>query len=440
VLEDHSSITLYETDGDAPYSYRACLLAGENDAVVVGIKRCPAFEDYCRHTLGLGEFDILSAPPWKHGQSLSIRCARDPHFVMRAGEKAQRFGGLNVVPYMGTGGAWHLAGCIARASGVTVTVAAPPPRLTQRVNDKIWFSRCVKEVLGYRAQPQTFAAYGLAAVLTEVSLLAQHNADVAVKLPSSASSSGNVVIKTAELRQLAVRDQKQRLDSVLKATGWRGDYPLLVSTWESPLLASPSVQLWVPDPDDGDVAVEGIFDQALTGPRLEFCGATPTCLPRTMQERLVNEAAALGLLFQRLGYFGRCSFDSIVVGRRETNAEVHWVECNGRWGGTSIPMTLANRLVDDWVKVPLAICERRDDRAPTWPFDVFLREVEAHLFRKDGLSVGAVILSPSRIESGAGYEVLVFGRDSDDLHARVRSLSEIFRARSASPGQVVVHP
>jgi hypothetical protein len=298
----------------------------------------------------------------------------------------------------------------------------------------------VKEVLGYRAQPQTFAAYGLAAVLTEVSLLAQHNADVAVKLPSSASSSGNVVIKTAELRQLAVRDQKQRLDSVLKATGWRGDYPLLVSTWESPLLASPSVQLWVPDPDDGDVAVEGIFDQALTGPRLEFCGATPTSLPRTMQERLVNEAAALGLLFQRLGYFGRCSFDSIVVGSRETNAEVHWVECNGRWGGTSIPMTLANRLVDDWVKVPLAICERRDDRAPTWPFDVFLREMEAHLFRKDGLSVGAVMLSPSRIESGAGYEVLVFGKDSDDLHARVRSLSEIFRARSASLGQVVVNP
>ena len=61
-------------------------------------------------------------------------------------------------------------------------------------------------------------------------------------------------------------------------TGWRGDYPLLVSTWDSPVFASPSVQIWVPRADRGDVVVEGIFDQALAGPRFEFCGATPNGL------------------------------------------------------------------------------------------------------------------------------------------------------------------
>lgn len=432
VLEDHSGITLYETVGDTSYSYRACMLAGDDDVVVVGIKRCPAFEDYCRHTLGFGDFDIVSPPPEVNGRTLSIRCAQDPSFVQRIAERAWRSGGLNVVPYMGTGGTWHLAGCIASASGAPITVAAPPPRLTRRVNDKVWFSRCVREALGSRAQPRTFAAYGLATVLREVSLLARRDAAVAVKLPSSASSSGNLILDTSAFSRLSLPGQRQELETLLTATGWRGDFPLLVSTWESPVLASPSVQLWIPGANEGEVVVEGIFDQILAAPKFEFCGATPTRLARTLQERLVNEAAALGFLFQRLGYFGRCSLDSILVKSSESGARINWVECNGRWGGTSIPMTVGNRLVEDWARVPLAICERTDDRAPRWPFEVFCRDMEALLFRRDGPPVGAVVLTPSRIESGAGYEFLVFGRDPEDLRTRVRAIAEIFATRSAS--------
>jgi hypothetical protein len=432
VLEDHSWITLFETVGDTSYSYRACTLAGDDDAVVVGIERCPAFEDYCRHTLGLGDFEIVSPQTDKKRKALSLRCARDPGFVRRIAEKAHRSGGLNVVPYMGTGGAWYLAGCIARASGVRVTVAAPPPRLTRRVNDKLWFSRCVREAFGYRAQPQTFAAYGLAAALKEISLLARRSAAVAVKLPSSASSSGNVILNTGELGDLSLYSQKRKLNTALRMTGWRGDYPLLVSTWESPILASPSLQLWIPRPDEGEAVVEGIFDQALAARSFEFCGATPTRLARNLQQSMVNEAAALGFLFQRLGYFGRCSLDSIIVGDSESMAQIHWVECNGRWGGTSIPMTLANRLVGDWARVPLAVVERSEDRAPRWPFDAFCRDMEMHLFRQGGPPAGAVVLTPSRIEAGTGYELLVLGKDPDDLQARTRAVAQVFAARSGS--------
>jgi hypothetical protein len=429
VLEDHSWITLYETFGDVSYSYRACMLADDRDVVVVGIKRCPAFEDYCRRILGFGDFEIVS-PPNNNGRSLSIRCARDPAFVRRIAEKAQRFGGLNVVPYMGTGGVWHLAGCIAQASNVRITVAAPPPELTRRVNDKIWFSRCVKEALGDRAKPRTFVAYGLAAVLKEVSLLARRHATVAVKLPSSASSSGNVIFDPNKLGELSLRGQREELYALLKATGWRGDYPLLVSTWESPVLASPSAQLWIPRLDEGEVVVEGVFDQLLAGPRFEFCGAEPTRISETLRQRLVDEAAALGFLFQRLGYFGRCSLDAILVGTTETAAEMHWVECNGRWGGTSIPMTVGNRLLGDWARVAMAICERSDEQAAPWPFASFCDDMAAHLFRQGGPPLGAVVLTPSRIESGAGYELLVFGEDEADLRTRVRTISEAFTRRS----------
>ena len=430
VLEDHSWITLFETVGDVSYSYRACTLAGEGDAVVVGIERCPAFEDYCRHTLGLGDFDVVSPQSDEKNTALSLRCARDPEFVGRIADRARRSGGLNVVPYMGTGGAWHLAGCIAQAAGVPVTVAAPPPRLSRRVNDKLWFSRCVRKAFGARGQPQTFAAYGLAAMIKEVSLLARRNAAVVIKLPSSASSSGNVILDTKELGSLPPESQKRELNAALRMTGWRGDYPLLVSAWESPLLASPSVQLWIPNVGEGDVAVEGIFDQVLAGQDFEFCGATPTGLPRDLQQSLANAAAALGFLFQRMGYFGRCSLDSILVGEALESAQIHWVECNGRWGGTSIPMTLANRLVGDWARVPIAVVERSEDHAPKWPFEEFSRDMEEHLFRQGGSAAGAVVLSPSRIEAGQGYELLVLGKDPDDLRARTRALGEAFAARA----------
>src|SRR5690606_34224305 len=71
--------------------------------------------------------------------------------------------------------------------------------------------------------------------------------------------------------------------------------------------------------------------------------------------RIAREAVLLASLFQQLGYFGRCSFDTILVGPDPATAEVHWAECNGRGGGTSIPMTLVNRLTGDWAETPLAV-------------------------------------------------------------------------------------
>ena len=52
-------------------------------------------------------------------------------------------------------------------------------------------------------------------------------------------------------------------------------------------------------------------------------------------------AAAL----QELGYVGRCSFDHLVTGDPNGDFEVVFTECNGRWGGTSTPMSLLDRLL-----------------------------------------------------------------------------------------------
>jgi hypothetical protein len=55
---------------------------------------------------------------------------------------------------------------------------------------------------------------------------------------------------------------------------------------------------------------------------------------------IVFAGMMLGAALMELGYVGQCSFDFIV-----TDDGVKIVECNGRWGGTSTPMCLVDRVV-----------------------------------------------------------------------------------------------
>ena len=404
-IEDHSEITLFERSGNVLYGHRSLLLARDGDFAVMSDHRSPAFETYCRETLGLGKVEVLS-PKGPGDSPIAARCASDQTLLDLVAERARRSGGLNIMPYMGTGETWRLAGAIAARARATVRVAAPPPRLVRRANDKIWFARLVADVLGHQAKPPAEAAYGPAALADRLARLARDHAQVAVKLPSSASAEGNVVFDAQHIQSLGLPALRDDLMAALRRTGWGGDFPLMVIAWEQPLLASPSAQLWIPDRDHGQPIVEAIFDQTLIGPRHEFGGAEPTGLAEAWQQRIADEAARLGYVLRDLGYFGRCSLDAILVGGSAANARLHWIECNGRWGGVSLPLTLANRLTGDWRSHPLVITERGGLELPRRSLTAVLEALEDSLFIARRRSSGAVILSPGAIETGRGFEIM----------------------------------
>jgi Pre ATP-grasp domain len=380
-LEDHSGIALYDPEEESAYAYRALLLAGEGDQVVIGVRRSPAFERYCSEVLRLGSVDVVSARAARRRRGLAARCLRDAELLERVAQHARAAGGLNLLPYMATGGLWALAGAIAARSGVEVRVGAPPPRLAHRVNDKLWFAERVAEVLGRRALPPAHPAFSLWALTRRVLALARHHASVAVKLPDSASARGNFVLESERLLRLPSLRVLERLRRALHGAGWRGRFPLLVTGWEQPVAANPSVQLWIPDGAAGPPVVEGIFEQRLAGEAGLFAGAAPSDLPLGWQRRLAAEASRLACLFQDLGYFGRCSCDAILVGEDPASWQLHWIECNGRWGGTSIPMTLANRLVGNWRRRPFVVVDKRtEEPGREREFAAFLQEIDGDLF------------------------------------------------------------
>lgn len=431
LFEDHSEITLFSCPEDETLQYRSLLLADDDDLVLIRTRRNLAFERYCCETLALGNAEVMVLPSDSTRPPLPLHGADHADTFRTIVNVARRQGRLTIIPYIGTESAWRLAGQIAAASGAQISMAAPPPRLTQCVNNKLWFARRVTEVLGHDARPPSYQASGPAAVAVRVAALARRTDRVVVKIPDSAGSAGNLVLESAAVRALALPELQRQILGLLDSLGCRSHFPLLVGVWDCAVLSSPSVQLWVPLLEEGLPVVEGLFDQIVRGDQSEFIGATPCDLPPPLCRRLATEATQLALLFQHLGYFGRCSFDAIISGTDVRSASLRWVECNGRWGGTSVPMTLANRLLGDWTRRSVMVVQRGGLKHRGWDLPAALDRLGPLVYRRGGDGTGAIVLTPGRLEEGCGLHLLLMGYTLPDVE-RLRSDVEAAFAGTAS--------
>ncbi|MDP2618961.1 MAG: hypothetical protein Q8P46_02085 [Hyphomicrobiales bacterium] len=406
-IGDHREVALMRPQNAQVYEYRLSHLAADGDMLLISGSRSAAFEHYREHGLGLGAIDALTVPAAGGDERtpLATRCLSDAKAFDRIAAKASGAGGLTILPYIGRGSAWVLAGALAERSGAPVRVAGPPPRLTRRVNDKVWFSHRVTEVLGARAQPRFHSVYGPAALAACVARLAQDADRVAIKIPDSAGSAGNVCLDSDDIRPRAMPALSAYLHRVLGGIGWLGAYPLLVEVWDAPVLASPSIQIWIPTLADGPPVLEGMFEQIVAGRRAEFVGSLPASLPERWTPVIADEAFRLARLFQLLGYFGRCSFDAVIAGRDYETAILHWIECNGRWGGVSIPMTLANRLTGNWAGRGLVVVQLSRLALAARPFAQALDLVGERLYGAGRRGEGVILLSPLGIEQGTAINL-----------------------------------
>lgn len=432
-FEDHAEIALYsQPGGDLALQYRVLMLAGDGDMVLISGPRSEDFEAYCRHTLGLGGITVLGVPSSSALglATLPERCAATPAALEPIIDTARKHCRLNLIPYIGTRQAWRFAGLIAERTGARVRVAAPPPLLTHRVNDKLWFAQCVKELLGPEALPPSYCTFGPASLSGRLTALARRFERIVIKIPDSAGGAGNLIFPSELIRRLPPEALSRRVLRLLARRGWSGGFPLLVGAWDCKVLASPSVQIWIPSRDDSLPVVEGVFDQAIGDEEGTFVGAMPCELPDALRFRLAGEALQLACLFQQMGYFGRCSFDAVVAGNTVATARPHWIECNGRWGGTSIPMTLANRLLGDWKRRALLIIQRTDLRNAPCDLPAALDRLGPLAFRDRG-DEGIVILTPGGLETGSGVHFMSLARSRDEAHRQARAAESLLRGEPA---------
>lgn len=346
IIGDNGEIPLILQGRHSRLDYRMGFFAGPGDVVIIGGKSSAAFQAYQQSVTGVKGVRYLNADP---AEQLPLRatpsiCLRQPDVFRKLARLLDGGGSPVIMAHITTGTIWALAAELAAGLGKPVHVAGPPPRLSQAVNDKGWFGKVASGLLGRASVPQKRIAHSASALTRHVAELAKRWDRLFLKVPDSAGSLGNFSLATDHLRALAPRALHGFLTGYLARSGWTGRFPLLVEVFDLNVLSSPSVQLWIPRAGDGDPVVEGLFKQVLEGPGYSFSGAMQARFPAELEQRLAHQAQMLGQLFQELGYFGRCSFDAVLSGSSWHNAAVHWIECNGRWGGVSIPMSLVNRL------------------------------------------------------------------------------------------------
>lgn len=426
-LEDHLPLQLVHPEEAVLLDYRMRMLAGSGDVVVLAGAPHSAFDAYCRDTVGLGDPLVVSPLPaaGPSGTTLAARCRNDPALMMRLTALAVDAGGLTVFPYVTCGHDWLLAADVARLAQVPVAVAAPPPRLSRRVNDKGWFAEQVAWLLGREAIPPSHLVMGPSALAGRIAHLAKRFPRVVLKVPDSGGARGNLVLDSGEVQGISLRELRRRLLLLLHGLGWQGEFPVLAGVWEGPVAGSPSAQLWIPAQGDGDPVVEGLFIQVLAGAAGEFIGSEPAELPAEVEARIAGEAFRLGCLFQELGYFGRCSFDALLVGESPGSAALHWIECNGRWGGVSIPLTLANRLAGDRPPAFCMVAQQTMPASGAGGFSEAIARLFQLLYRPEDGNAGVIVTTPRSVEAGSGLQFVVLGRTS----AEVRFLTEAARKR-----------
>lgn len=412
-------ISLAKLDRDISYQYRLSLLARQGDLVALSGAPHAEYDDYRTRVLGLGQTRAILPPaaPANPLLPLALRCMEDAPTLAALADETRRAGALTIFPHISLGSSWRLAGAIAHATGCEVRVAGAPPTLTRRANDKLWFANLVARVLGSNALPPTLATHGAAVLAHRIRSLARSAQRVVVKVPDSAGAAGNVAIPAAVVAGAPLEFVRDHVLGLLRAIGWQRTFPLLVGVWEAPALSSPSIQMWIPNIEDGLPIIEGIFEQVVEGAAGTFVGSVPADLPDSWRDRLGYEALILARLLQACGYFGRCSFDALLVGSSYDRADLHWIECNGRWGGVSIPMSVVNRVAGKARRPSIVVVQRTDMCFEPTRFSAMLASLGSLAASVARTDQGVILLSPDEIERGCGVQMVAYAATAGDAKA-----------------------
>ena len=377
-LEDVSAIPfLNDIDGVEEYQHRARVRASSGDFYATVTPTDPDYDTYCTDILGIGTPEWVDLRATKHPLAVARAC-REPTPFRHLVDGTRKGEGLVIHPYMSIEDVWGLADRLATESRCPVTVLGPPPPVTWIANDKALFTELVELVLGPGFTPETQATDDverLASLLRDMS--ARHDV-VGIKRARCASSMGNLVLDAEPLRGQSPAMVQATVDAFLQRTEWAGDEPVLAVAWER-ASSSPSTQWWIPPSEVAPPRLDGIYEQILEGDRKRFVGSRPSGLPSSVHRTINETAGRVAAALQFLGYVGRCSFDHLVLGDPHGDFTIRFTECNGRWGGTSTPMHLVDRVVTG-PRPPYRAQDFQHDRLANLSFFEILDRVGSEVF------------------------------------------------------------
>ena len=409
-LEDHRGVDLVPEKSAKAFEYRMLGLAGDEDAYLLSGDSDRLFEKQIQHMAGLGAPTILNLAMGENnqGRSLAVACIDSTVALETLVNMARKAGVLNIAPYQVTDDVWALAYKIGTLSQCPVKIMGPNPRLSEMANDKLWFTRLVRMLLGDDAVPKTYEAYSLISATIYMMDLAKRNRQLVMKIPTSAGGLGNITVLSKDIINRPLKQVYNFISEKLRAKGWITGKSLLVGVWDDHVISTPSIQLWIPKIDDGAPIIEGIFEQVIEGSVGAFVGAKRASLESATERLMTLEGTQIAQVMQYLGYYGRLSLDTVLLKTPNRKMTVHWIEANARWGGVSIPMTIGNKIVDNNAPVSVLVLQKFRGKGEETSLRQKLSKIGIpEIALRKNIKKGFVQLLPSseRLQLIAAYEL-----------------------------------
>lgn len=434
LLDDFSVISHIEgVLGLEFYTSRAFVRAGEGDVVLGTFPPIAGYPAYMAERLGLGLATHVHVPPAADALPFAV-CQAGLAHPAALEQVVQALGTDNqdiwLHPYMGHQRLWALAIQLQKRLPVPLKVVAPPPVLCDLVNNKPWFLDVVRRAVGAEHAVPSHTATCAQEAVEPLREYAQAYSFVSTKLADSASGMGTGIFPSEEILALAPEALSEKMTRWLHEKDWvEGRSPAIsVEPWLTDVHGSPSVQLWIPP--TGTPLVEGIYDQLFYAddPHV-FLGSIPSQRPAHQQQALAHTGAMIGHVFQLLGYVGRCSFDTILSGPSANEAGVRYVECNGRWGGTSTPMTLNNRVFGDYRQQPYVASDFDDERLKGMLFQDFVSIFDDILYDVRTQQGWAIVYNVGCLQPAGKLDIMTLGATFEEAQKRQEMFRELVETR-----------
>ncbi|MDP6957677.1 MAG: hypothetical protein QF645_02575 [Planctomycetota bacterium] len=416
-LEDFSGIPfLDKVKGVEWYQLRSRTRAGDGDLFVATQKPVAGYEEYNQKNLGLGSPEFLHADvPGAHPLCVAETCLEDPSVMARIKEKAEEAGRLVLQPYMGSDSVWKFARVLQDQTEADIRVISPIPPAGYAANHKGILTSVIEILLGEGAVCRTVTSTDHKELAGAAREFAKDSSTLVLKIANYASAMGNEVFDSKDLASGA----EEKILAFEKAHGWNGKMEILLSEWREDVLHSPSTQLWIPPSGQGDPRVDGVFEQLLEGRECVFQGSMPSNLPQELQDEMGRMSLVLADVFQKVGYVGRCSFDFILCGKDLSDAVPKFVECNGRWGGTSIPMVLMDRIFGKGNVSSYRARDYIDPALEGMPFTELCERLGDSLFDRRTGTGHYILYNVGCLRDFGKFDVIAMGNDREEASVRL---------------------
>jgi hypothetical protein len=114
----------------------------------------------------------------------------------------------------------------------------------------------------------------------------------------------------------------------------------------------------------------------------------------------------------------------ILTGSDLESSEIKFIECNGRWGGTSLPMTLMNRIFGDWRNQSFETRMIKIHRLSELDFPTVVRSLGDSVYDRRKMTGDLIFLNPRRMLLRDEMVLLILKRTRfDENHDRVGEIS-----------------